>query len=163
VSRATAERARRYVDVDRAGDDRRIAVTVGDQNGTSPPAAAGVDACVDVVEFVARVGRALRDASVARRLGESGIVVRIDVAGDPPASATLLLDRTPAEVMVGPPAYRESIRLRLAGADLAAFWRHDVSLPLKILSGEITYEGQVRRLLRVMPTLRAAIIAGIGD
>jgi hypothetical protein len=158
VSRATAERARRYVD--RADDGRRRAVTVGDQRGMSP--ADGFDAGVDVVEFVALVRRALRDPAVARRLGESGIVVRIDVAGDPAESATLLLDRIPAEVAIGPPAYRETIRLRLTGADLAAFWRHDVSLPLKILSGEIAYEGQVRRLLRVMPILRAAIIAGPG-
>jgi hypothetical protein len=124
------------------------------------PDAVATESSARVAELVDLLDRVLQERAVARRLGESGIVVRVDVdsGAGAPETFTLLLDRVPAAVQVGPPRQRETVRLHMSDADLDVFTRPDASLPLKILSGEITFDGQVRRLLRVMPILRAALI-----
>jgi hypothetical protein len=101
---------------------------------------------------------AFTNPSAARRLAELRIVVRIDlvdVAGPP---VTLLLDRPQPEVIAGAIADWPALRLWMKLDDLEAIFRDRTYLPIRILSGEVRFEGMVHKLLRVMPAiLRAAI------
>jgi hypothetical protein len=110
-------------------------------------------------ELVDCIGEAVQSRPVADRLAEAGIVVRIDLHDAPGTSLTLLFDRTPPAAIVGTPPDWPSVRLWITLDDLEAIFREGTYLPMKIVSGEVRFEGTVRKLLRVMPILRRALAA----
>ncbi|MCK9250591.1 MAG: SCP2 sterol-binding domain-containing protein [Solirubrobacteraceae bacterium] len=112
-----------------------------------------------VARFVARVGAALEGPGVAERLAQADVRVRIDVADDPGATITLLLDRDPPRIGPGVLTDDPTVRLTLPTTDLDAMLDDSTHLPLAILGGDVAFEGAVRKLLRVMPILRGAVEA----
>jgi hypothetical protein len=112
--------------------------------------------------FIELMQDALAHADESARLGEAGIVVRIDVTDVPGTIITLLLDRTPPALILGTAEHWPTVRLWMAAGDLEAFHSEASYLPLKIVSGEVRFEGMVRKLLRIMPVLRNALIETAG-
>jgi hypothetical protein len=108
-------------------------------------------------DFVSRLSRAFASRGVSAQVAEAGIVVSIEVDGLPRTHAHLLLDRVPCVARVGPAPGRPDVRLRLPLRALSVFWDDGSHLALRTLSGEIRFEGTVRKLLRVMPILRDAV------
>jgi hypothetical protein len=106
---------------------------------------------------------ALGDASVARRLAEAGIVVRIDLVDAPGAALTFLFDRTPPSAVGGTAPDWPAVRLWMTLDDLESICNEGSYLPMKILSGEVRFEGMVRKFLRVMPILRRALDDALHD
>jgi hypothetical protein len=108
-----------------------------------------------VVRFVEDVEGALRDEQASKRLALARVRVQIDVT-DADASVLLLLDRDPPSVVVGRSDQRPDVRLSLSSQDLGAMLAEGSHLPMAILAGDVVFEGAVRKLLRVLPILRAA-------
>jgi hypothetical protein len=78
--------------------------------------------------------------------------VEVSLADEPDLSVTLLLDRTPIEVVDG--AGDAEVRIRIASFDLAHVWSEDFQLPMAIVRGRVRVGGPVRKFLRVVPILR---------
>ena len=110
-----------------------------------------------IEEFVDRLTAALGDVAVSRQVAEAGIVVELAIDGHSSPHVYLLLDRVPCLVTLGPIAESPDVRLWLPAGALSVFWRDEAHLALGILSGEIRFEGVVRKLLRVMPVLRDGV------
>ncbi|WP_026909913.1 SCP2 sterol-binding domain-containing protein [Patulibacter minatonensis] len=108
-----------------------------------------------VVRFVEDVEGALEDEQAAKRLALARVRVQIDVT-DADVSVLLLLDRDPPAVVVGRSDQRPNVRLSISSGDLGAMLSEGSHLPMAILAGDVVFEGAVRKLLRVLPILRAA-------
>jgi hypothetical protein len=104
---------------------------------------------------------AVENRHVAERLAGAGIVVRIDLLDAPGTPLTLLFDRTPPAAIAGTPSDWPPVRLWMTLDDLEVVFGEGTCLPMKILSGEVRFEGVVRKLLRVMPILRWAVCASL--
>jgi hypothetical protein len=98
----------------------------------------------------------LDDRETAARLSVAGVMVQITVTDVPGFTLTLLLDESPARLMRGIAHERPDVRLEMRSADLDAMFRDGQYLPMQILSGEVSFDGCVRKFLRVLPILRAA-------
>jgi hypothetical protein len=103
--------------------------------------------------FAETLEAVFEDADVTTRLAQAGVVVRIDLTDLPGAVATLMLDRAPAEFAIRSMPARPDVRLHMRSADLEAMFREGEYLPMQILSGAVTFEGYVRKFLRVLPIL----------
>jgi hypothetical protein len=115
----------------------------GEMESTGP---AGVTLLMHVI------GAAAEEHMLRERLAEAHVRVRVEPT-DAPASAiglelaegrTRVVDaRSPCDVVV-----------RLTDATLARILGGHGHLAMEIVAGEVTYEGPIRRLLRVLPILR---------
>ncbi|MEV4420557.1 SCP2 sterol-binding domain-containing protein [Patulibacter sp. NPDC049589] len=122
------------------------------------PAGDGPTPSTAATRFVADVERALEDPQTARRLSLAGVRARIDVT-DAGEAVTLLLDRFPPQVLLGTGSQEPTVRLAVGSDDLDSMLAEGSHLPMAILAGDVVFEGSVRKLLRVLPILRAAVDA----
>lgn len=123
------------------------------------PLEIGERAADRVARCVAAMNDALGDPDVAERVSQAGVLVRLDLADRPVQPVFLCFDRLPPLATTEPQPARPDVTLALTSADLEDALRHGEQLPLRILSGEIRFQGYVRKLLRVLPVLRAEIQA----
>lgn len=123
-------------------------------------AADGDPGSADPVEvFVRRIRRILGDEAIAARVSAAGITVRIDLVGEPGRMVTLLFDRMPPAVEIGTAGrVHPTVRLQLDARELDALLSEGSHLPMAILEGVVTFEGAVRKFLRVMPILRGGAL-----
>jgi hypothetical protein len=109
-----------------------------------------------VERFAELLEAVFADRETAERLSVAGVMVQITVTDVPGVTMTLLLNQSPAELMRGIAHDRPDVRLRMRSADLDAMVRDGQYLPMHILSGEVSFDGCVRKFLRVLPIMRAA-------
>jgi len=74
------------------------------------------------------------------------------LADEPDLSVTILLDRSPIEVVDG--VIDAEARMWIASVDLTRMWSSDFYLAMAITKGRLRVEGPVRKFLRIVPTLR---------
>ena len=104
--------------------------------------------------FCAAMGAAADDPNLSRKLARANTTVRITLADDPDLAVTLLLDRTPIDVVDdNTPA---EVDLSIASVDLDRLCSPDFHLAMAIARGRVQYEGEVRKFLRVTPVVRHA-------
>jgi hypothetical protein len=106
--------------------------------------------------FMRVLEQAMAQDDVAERLSKAGVSVRISLKDLPQTSVMLLLDRSPARLEAGTGEGRPDVWLSMWSADLEAVLSRSDFLPLQILSGDVQFQGFVRKLLRVLPILTAA-------
>ena len=106
--------------------------------------------------FVEIIESALREPDARERLSQAGVVVRIDVVDIPGGVVTLLLEPPTPELAVRSLSVRPDVRLYLRSADLEEVLAEGEYLPLQILAGAVTFDGHIRKFLRVLPILRHA-------
>lgn len=96
--------------------------------------------------------QASHDARLGERLALAQTTVHIHYSDD--AGITLLLDRTPVEVI---PRIQGTAEIEMWGSpDLfAAMVRREKHMAMCITSGELEYRGPVRKFLRIVPILRS--------
>ena len=116
-------------------------------------------ASANVREFVAAVEAALAVEDVNQRMTTAGVLVRIDLVDRPVQPILLGFDATPAYVTLEARAQRADVVLKLSSGDLHDAVFRSGELPLRILSGAVPFEGNVRKFLRVLPVLRAEVLA----
>lgn len=121
----------------------------GDDSNTS--------AAERIARFVDVVDTALQDEAVAFRVGAAGVLVRVDFTDRPVQPVFLALDVAPPRATLEPQARRPDVVLTMDSGYLDDCLRQGEELPLRILRGDIRFEGYVRKFLRVLPVLRAAV------
>jgi hypothetical protein len=113
-----------------------------------------------VQRFAELLEAVFADRETAERLSVAGVMVQITVtdlpAPESEATFTLLLNQSPAHLTRGIGHRCPDVRLRMCSADLDAMVRDGQYLPMHILSGEVSFDGCVRKFLRVLPIMRAA-------
>jgi hypothetical protein len=103
--------------------------------------------------FAACIERAANEQpELARRLAWANTTVEVRLADDPHLAVTLLLDRTPPEVVDG--GANAETRLLIASVDLDRLWSKEFQLGMAIVRGRVRVSGPVRKFLRVLPILR---------
>jgi hypothetical protein len=112
-----------------------------------------------IAAFVASVEEALLDEAVVFRVGQAGVLIRLDFTDYPVQPVFLALDEHPPRATVAALPRRADVVLTMTSADLNDCLRQGEELPLRILRGDIRFEGYVRKFLRVLPVLRAAVQA----
>ena len=110
-----------------------------------------------VADFVTAVNDALSEEGVAFRVSQAGVLVRLDFSDRAVQPIFLALDVQPPHASTDAPPRRPDAVLTMTTADLDDCLRQGKELPLRILSGEIKFEGYIRKFLRVLPILRAAV------
>ncbi len=134
-------------DVSRA-DGAQTAMT-GAPAGITPDVEAAFDRVLDDFRL------AIVDETAARRLARIGFnaVIRVREA---PELELWCLFHDPPEVRDAAEGERADLEVEIPGAMLQDFWSHH--LALEILEGRVSYTGKVRRLLQMMPVIRAAVL-----
>ncbi|HEX4107401.1 MAG TPA: hypothetical protein VHX88_04665 [Solirubrobacteraceae bacterium] len=105
--------------------------------------------------FFTLLGGALANEEIAERVGDSGLVVRVFITDLPDDAITLRLDRTPPSVHRGAHEATVDVRLELPSSAVEQVILEPGYLPMEILAGRVRFSGPVRKLLRVLPILRA--------
>jgi hypothetical protein len=103
--------------------------------------------------FCAAMETAAADPNLSRKLARAGTTVRITLADDPDLGVTLLLDRTPIQVVDNTAA---AVELSIASVDLDRLCSPEFHLAMAIARGRVQYQGAVRKFLRVTPIVRHA-------
>jgi hypothetical protein len=103
--------------------------------------------------FRAAMQTAAGDPNLSRKLARAATTIRITLADDPDLGVTLLLDRTPIEVVEEAPA---EVDLSIASVDLDRLCSPEFHLAMAIARGRVQYTGNVRKFLRVTPIVRHA-------
>ena len=103
--------------------------------------------------FTTTLETGVRDKGLDDRLALASTTIAITLADEPEMSATLLLDRTPIEVVDGITSDAES-QIWITSVDLERIWSPDFYLPMAIAKGRIRVAGPVRKFLRIIPILR---------
>jgi hypothetical protein len=103
--------------------------------------------------FCAAMQTAAGDANLSKKLARADTTIRITLADDPDLGVTLLLDRTPIEVVAEAPA---EVALSIASVDLDRLCSPEFHLAMAIARGRVQYTGNVRKFLRVTPIVRHA-------
>jgi hypothetical protein len=121
-------------------------------NGASTGATADLDASFDRV--LADFQAAIVDEIAAHRLGRVGFnaVIRVRESRD---LEVWCLFHDPPEVRDAADGERADLEVEIPASMLKDFWSHH--LALEILEGTVTYTGKVRKLLQMMPVIRAAV------
>jgi hypothetical protein len=134
-------------DVSRA--DGAQTATTGAPTGATPDVEAAFD------RVLADFGLAIVDETAARRLSRIGFnaVIRVREA---PELELWCLFHDPPEVRDVADGERADIEVEIPAALLHDFW--SAHLALEILEGRVTYTGKVRKLLQMMPVIRAAVL-----
>jgi hypothetical protein len=104
--------------------------------------------------FCAAMEAAADDPRLSATLARAGTTVRIELADEPDLAVTLLLDRTPVEVVDG--GTDSEVSLSIASVDLDRLCSPDFHLSMAIGRGRVQYDGNVRKFLRVTPVVRHA-------
>ena len=102
--------------------------------------------------FGSTVAASADNELLSRRLALADTTVRIDLADEEDLSLTLLLDRTPVEVVDG--STEAEVSITIASIDLGRLFTEDFHLPMAIARGRVLPRGPVRKFLRVMPIVR---------
>jgi len=99
----------------------------------------------------------LRDAAaderLSARLAVVGATVTIELRGHPDATFAVRMEHDAIAVVDDAGDARADIRLDMDPIDLHELFAGGLHLPMKIARGQVTYTGQVRRFLRVVPIL----------
>jgi hypothetical protein len=103
--------------------------------------------------FVALLEEGVSTKGLDDRLALASTTVAITLADEPDLSTTLLLDRSPIEIVDG--AVDSEARMWIASVDLRRMWWGDFYLPMAIAKGRVRVSGPIRKFLRVVPILRA--------
>ncbi len=112
-----------------------------------------VDARFD--QILADFQMAIVDETAAARLGRIGFNAVIRVREARHLELWCLL-HDPPEVRDVADGQRADIEVEIPAALLEDFWSHH--LALEILEGRVSYTGKVRKLLQMMPVIRAAAL-----
>lgn len=104
-------------------------------------------------EFTDTLATGVRRHGLDDRLALAGTTVTITLADEPDLSSTLLLDRSPIEVLGG--VGDSEARMWIASVDLQRTWSPDFYLPMAIAKGRVRIAGPIRKFLRIVPVLRA--------
>jgi hypothetical protein len=99
---------------------------------------------------------AIDDPETSERLGRTGTTVRISIRDDPGEVLTLLLDRQPPELHDGDETTVTESSLEIEAVALTGVLDRSVRLAVAVIDGRATYDGPIRKFLRVMPILIAA-------
>jgi hypothetical protein len=87
------------------------------------------------------------------RLALANTTITITLADEPDLSTTLLLDRSPIEILDG--SGDAEAAMWIASVDLRRIWSGDFFLPMAIAKGRVRIRGPVRKFLRIVPILHA--------
>lgn len=133
----------------------------GAAHGTerAEPIEVGTTPAARINHYVDAVNAVLADDDVAARVAQAGVLVRLDFADRPVQPVFLRFDEDRPSATMEPQPRRPDVTLGLKTADLGDCLRQGEHLPLRILSGEISFQGPVRKFLRILPILRAALFA----
>ena len=102
--------------------------------------------------FAATIERGVRGHDMSRLLTLADTTLTVTLADEQDLSVTLLLDRSPVEVLDG--ELESEARMWIASVDLERIWSPDFYLPMAITNGRVRMEGPLRKFLRVVPMLR---------
>jgi hypothetical protein len=103
-------------------------------------------------DFALAIESGAREHGLCDRLKLADTTINITVADEPDLSVTILLDRSPIEVVDG--VIDAEARMWIASVDLTRMWSSDFYLAMAITKGRLRVEGPVRKFLRIVPTLR---------
>ena len=103
-------------------------------------------------EFALTIETGAREHGLSDRLKLAGTTINITLADEPDLSVTLLLDRSPIEVVDD--LIDAEARIWIASVDLTRIWSPDFYLAMAITKGRLRIEGPVRKFLRIVPILR---------
>lgn len=106
--------------------------------------------------LVAAFTKAIDDPETSDRLGRTGTSVRISLREAPDEVLTLLLDRQPPELHQGDEVTVTESSLDIEAPALAGILDRSVRMAVAVIDGRATYDGPIRKFLRVMPILIAA-------
>lgn len=105
------------------------------------------DGCVQMLKLAAA------DELVGKRLALAQTTLQVHFVDAEPLVITVLLDREPVEVTDRALGEAE-VHIFIKTRDVDRFWTGDLELAIAIISGEVTYQGPVRKVLRIVPILR---------
>jgi hypothetical protein len=103
--------------------------------------------------FVRTLEQGVKRKGLDDRLALSNTTITITLADEPDLSTTLLLDRSPIEIVDG--AVDSESGMWIASVDLQRMFWGDFYLPMAIAKGRVRVRGPIRKFLRVVPILRA--------
>jgi hypothetical protein len=103
-------------------------------------------------EFAFTIESGAREHGISDRLKLADTTIAVRLADEPDLSVTLVLDRSPIEVIHG--AVDAEARIWIASVDLTRIWSPDFYLAMAITKGRLRVEGPVRKFLRAVPILR---------
>jgi hypothetical protein len=107
-----------------------------------------------LAEFMDTLATGVRAKELNDRLALAATTITITLADEPALSTTLMLDRSPIEIVGGE---RDSeARIWIASVDLQRIWSIDFHLPMAIAKGRVRIAGPVRKFLQIVPILRTA-------
>ena len=95
---------------------------------------------------------AAADERLSARLAVVGATVALELRGHPDATIVVQMEHDAIAIVDGDDE-RTDIRLVMDPVDLHEVFAGGLHLPMKIARGQVTYTGQVRRFLRVIPIL----------
>jgi hypothetical protein len=101
---------------------------------------------------VATLTDAAADGRLSARLAVVGATVAIELRGHPDATIVVRMEHGAIAILDGDDE-RTDIRLAMDPIDLHELFAGGLHLPMKIAREQVTYTGQVRRFLRVIPIL----------
>jgi len=111
--------------------------------------------------FCAAMEAAADDSRLGNTLARANTTVHIALADEPDLDVTLLLDRSPIEVVDGDVG--GDVKLSIASVDLDRLCSPDFHLAMAIARGRVQYEGDVRKFLQVTPVVRHASLPTKAD
>jgi hypothetical protein len=129
------------------------AFLAGHRGRGGPAVAARAHSEQALERFCVAMEAAADNPTLSRNLARADTTVRIELADDPDLAITLLLDRTPIEVVDPIDA---AVELSIASVDLDRLRSPDFHLAMAIARGRVTYSGDVRKFLRITPIVRHA-------
>jgi hypothetical protein len=103
-------------------------------------------------DFAETIESGVREHGLSDRLKLADTTINITLADEPDLSVTILLDRSPIEVVDG--LIDAEARIWIASVDLTRIWSPDFYLSMAITKGRLQVEGPVRKFLRIVPILR---------
>jgi hypothetical protein len=103
-------------------------------------------------DFALTIESGVREHGLSDRLRLADTTINITLADEPDLSVTILLDRSPIEVVDG--LIDAEARIWIASVDLTRIWSPDFYLSMAITKGRLQVEGPVRKFLRIVPILR---------
>jgi hypothetical protein len=103
-------------------------------------------------DFAETIEFGVREHGLSARLKLADTTISITLADEPDLSVTILLDRSPIEVVDG--VVDAEARMWIASVDLTRIWSPDFYLAMAITKGRLRVEGPVRKFLRIVPVLR---------
>jgi hypothetical protein len=103
-------------------------------------------------DFARTIESGVHEHELSDRLRLADTTINITLADEPDLSVSILLDRSPIEVLDG--VIDAEARIWIASVDLTRMWSPDFYLAMAITKGRLRIEGPIRKFLRIVPTLR---------